>query len=114
MKANRHISPIAIALGVVWVGVGLIVMVMNKHEWSVDNGFVGVIAGIGYVGFGYILRYTKDRKIIRISILGLMLLTVCFVLLPIVKGEGAGLDTLMIVYLALLSFEFGRMRKLHL
>ncbi|RYF28927.1 MAG: hypothetical protein EOO17_03510 [Chloroflexi bacterium] len=114
MKVNKYISLIAIVLGVIWVVAGLIVIVMSKHDWLVDNGFVSIVAGVSYIGIGYILRYAKDRKVICISLVSLMLLTVCFVLLPIVKGEGVGLDMLMIVYLALLSFEFGRMRKLHL
>ena len=113
MKINKYISPIAIILGFLWLVVGIVTIIMNTHAWSVDNGFVGIIAGVGYLGFGCILRYTKDYKTIFISIVGLILLTASFILLPIVKGEGVRLELLTIAFLALLSFDLGRIRKLH-
>lgn len=104
---NHKISSIvAIVLGGFYIVLGLFILIMNNKLGALDNGFSGIYLGVGYLGFGLMLKYSKQTMTTMLSLLALIALTVTIILHGVFQAGGATLNLLSLIYLVILVLDY--------
>jgi hypothetical protein len=114
IRNHRISSAIAIFLGGFYFLVDLFFLATQYKPEHFDNTMLGLCLGVGYLGFGLILRYTSERRTILVSLLSLIILTLA-ILVPTVFQPGGiviGVFTpIPLILLFLLSAELGFLKN---
>lgn len=82
MEINRFISPLAIFYGIFVIVTSITLFALSPSRDLVGLLFMGIAVAFAYIGFGYLLKITKDVKVVFTALLSLAAIAVLSVIEP--------------------------------
>ncbi|HSH18533.1 MAG TPA: hypothetical protein VK978_04045 [Candidatus Saccharimonadales bacterium] len=111
MKEFAWSYGIAIGMGSLFVALGLFNAIAGNDDKTQLTGLAGLLAGVAYVGFGLGLKNSGRSKNALIMVIFLFLLTMIYILTPLIIERQLSINFLAILYLFVLSKDLQALRN---